>query len=305
MARSERRNKQLVRRIPGCRHLGPLRAASAPSRPSSAMHRQGPGERRARDKRPSRWPTTPDADPADRARAGVFGGAALRGAEGGVADERRHPPEPALLAARPRSTGQRRRPQGRLDAPDLDRFLASTVNTQRRHSRSSTDGVMYVLDRRRRRLRDRASRPVKCSGPTFRDRPGRQRRLLRLAQAAASRSARARSSSASSTPSSARSTRGPASCVWSTQVGAAAGLLAHRGAALLRRNGRHRHLRRRARDPRPRAGLQRDDGRTRGPSTPSPARASSAMTPGRRTTTSGSTAARRSGRRPPSTPSSG
>ena len=79
----------------------------------------------------------------------------------------------------------------------------------------------------------------------------------------------------------------------------------HGRAALLRRARLHGRLGRRVLDPRPRAGLRRRDGRgglallhrAR-------ARARSATRPGRRTTTPGSTAARRCGRRRRSTPSS-
>ena len=78
-----------------------------------------------------------------------------------------------------------------------------------------------------------------------------------------------------------------------------------RRAALLRRHGDHRLRRRRSRHARPRQGVRRE-GRpaASGPSTRSRLPASPATTRGRRTTTRGSTAAPRSGRRRPSISSS-
>ena len=80
----------------------------------------------------------------------------------------------------------------------------------------------------------------------------------------------------------------------------------HERAALLRRPRHHGLRGRRVRHPRPRQGVRRARRQARrGRSTRFPGPARSVTTRGRRTTTSGCTAARRSGRRRPSIPSSG
>ena len=80
----------------------------------------------------------------------------------------------------------------------------------------------------------------------------------------------------------------------------------HERAALLRRQSHHGFRRRRSRHSRPRQSVRREDGRAaNGPSIPYPAPARSATRPGRRTATSGSTAALPFGKRRPSIPSSG
>ena len=177
MARATRR-KRLVHRIPGCRHLGPLRAASGPT--GLVGYAIGKGRRTtSRRRRPSRR-RTDGTDPADRAGAGVLGGRAHGGAEGGwltnggTLFNQRYSPLDEI------DTSNVERPEGRLD--DRLAARASPPSTPAEAQPIVYDGVMYVPtgadDVFAVERRDRQG-ALAVRGEA---RPEDQHRLLRLAQ---------------------------------------------------------------------------------------------------------------------------
>ena len=125
--------------------------AAAAGRCRRLRDRQGPGRRRACPSRPvkpaGRDAGTPGIEPAPAFSADDL----IRGAEGGVADERRHADEPALLAARRDRHRQRRRAQGRLD--DRPEGLRGRSKVLGRGAADRLRGRHVRPDRRRRRLR--------------------------------------------------------------------------------------------------------------------------------------------------------
>ena len=124
------------------------------------------------------------------------------------------------------------------------------------------DGVVYVVDGRRRRVRDRRRQrrdPLVVRGESRRTRTTSS---AAAGRAAASGSATARCSSASSTASSSRSIRRPARSRGRCKPSAGrTGFSDHERAALLRRARHHGLRRRRVRHPRPREGVRREDGK--------------------------------------------
>ena len=278
-------------------------AAAPPRRRRRLRDRQGSGERRARDDRAGAIRRGRRHGDRDRVRARLLGRRSDRGAEGRVADERRHAQQPALLAARRDRHRQRQGPQGRLD--DRPQGLRCRRQVLGRGSADRLRGDDVRPDRRRRRLRGRRRHRQDSLGVPGAPRADDQHGVLRLALAR--RRARRRQGLHRPPGREARRAR-PADRQGRLGDGrrALAGRVhAHARAALLRRHGDRGRLRRRVLAPRPRHRLRRQDGqaevaasgRSQAPARPATTRGPPTPTPGRR-------AAPRSGRRRPSIPSS-